>query len=295
MSKRSKSEKYAPNIVVFLVEGDSDKIALEAPLAELIYKKFPNYKVCFLLQERKVNKAGNELEDADCNEEDDENLNNDDEEFIDDVEYAYGGDITTSSFVTPSNIETKITRRFVMPATRKDGIYPKKIAKIIHIVDLDGAYIPNGNIMPYSFERQGYEKVFYDDEKGVIETADVEAIIDRNDRKRQNLEHLLNLPESKIKIKSKSIPYEIYFFSSNLDHFINKDANLERDKKRRANEFIRNYGLETETFVKYFFEDKCSIGKMGYEESWRYIKNDSNSVKRYTNIDCLIRSLTADN
>ena len=288
MPKRNKKEKQAPNIVIFLVEGESDKIALELPLSNLIFDHFPEYEVRFLLQERQVSNTGDEVEDVDSD--DDE----DDEELLDEVEYAYGGDITTSSFVKPSNIETKITNRFIMPATKKDGIYPKKIAKIIHIVDLDGAYIPDENVVPYSDEHQGNEKPYYDGEGGRIETADVSAIIDRNDRKRKNLEHLLTLPEQKIKVRTKSIPYEIYFFSSNLDHFINNDANVETGKKYLADQFIRSYGLDTEEFAKYFFEDECSVGHMGYKESWEFIKENSNSVKRYTNIDCLIRNLTSD-
>ena len=288
MPKRNKKEKQAPNIVIFLVEGESDKIALELPLSNLIFDHFPEYEVHFLLQERQVSNTGDEVEDVDSD--DDE----DDEELLDEVEYAYGGDITTSSFVTPSNIETKITNRFIMPATKKDGIYPKKIAKIIHIVDLDGTYIPDENVVPYSDEHQGNEKPYYDGEGGRIETADVSAIIDRNDRKRKNLEHLLTLPEQKIKVRTKSIPYEIYFFSSNLDHFINNDANVETGKKYLADQFIRSYGLDTEEFAKYFFEDECSVGHMGYKESWEFIKENSNSVKRYTNIDCLIRNLTSD-
>lgn len=289
LPKRSKKEKQAPNIVVFLVEGESDKIALELPLSNLIFDKFPEFEVRFLLQERQVNNTGDEVEDMDTDDDED-----DEEEFLDEVEYAYGGDITTSSFVTPSNIETKITNRFIMPATKKEGIYPKKIAKIIHIVDLDGAYIPDENVVPYSDEHQGNEKPFYDGEGGRIEAADVSAIIDRNERKRKNLEHLLTLPEQKIKVKTKSIPYEIYFFSSNLDHFINNDANVETGKKYLADQFMRSYGLDTEEFSKYFFEDECSVGHMGYEESWEFIKENSNSVMRYTNIDCLIRSLMSD-
>lgn len=289
MPKRSKKEKQAPNIVVFLVEGESDKIALEVPLSDMIYKKFPDYEVRFLLQERQVNNTGDEVEDVDTDDDDD-----DEEELLDEVEYAYGGDITTSSFVTPSNIETKITNRFIKPAIRKEGIYPKKIAKIIHIVDLDGVYIPDENVVLYSDEHQGYKKPYYDGDGGRIETADVAAIINRNDQKRKNLEHLLTLPEQKIKVKSKSIPFEIYFFSSNLDHFINNDANVGTRKKYLADKFIRSFGLETEDFTKYFFGDECSVGHMGYEESWEFIKENSNSVKRYTNIDCLIRSLMSD-
>lgn len=290
MPKKSKKEKQAPNIVIFLVEGESDKIALELPLSSLIDEKFPEYQVRFLLQEHQVSQTGDEVEDVDIDDDEEDT----EEELIEEIEYAYGGDITTSLFVTPSNIESKITHRFIRPAIKKEGIYPKKIAKIIHIVDLDGAYIPDENVVPYSEEHQGNEKPYYDGEGGRIEAADVSTIIDRNDRKRQNLEHLLTLPEQQIKIKTKSIPYEIYYFSSNLDHFINNDANVETGKKQLADQFMRSYGLDTEKFSKYFFEDAGAIGHMGYEESWNFIKENSNSVKRYTNIDCLIRKLMSD-
>ena len=277
--KRSKKEKQTPNTVVFLVEGESDKIALELPLAEMIHEKFPEYNVCFLLQERILNKSGDEVEDCDQN----------DDEFIEEIEYTYGGDITSSSYVIPSNIETKITSRFIIPATKKEGIYPKSIAKIIHIVDLDGVYIPDENIVSYSDERKEYEKFYYDGNECRIETVEVSKVIERNERKRRNLEYLMSL--QKIKIKSKSIPYEIYFFSSNLDHFINNDANIKSDKKKMANQFLYSYGLETEEFSKYFFNDEKAIGYLGYKESWDFIKEGTNSIKRYTNIDWLIRNL----
>ena len=285
MPKRTKKEKQAPNTIVFLVEGESDKIALEVPLSNMIDERFPEYQVKFLLQERQVSKTGDEVEDKTTDDEDD------DEELIEEISYESGGDITTSSFVKPSNIELKITNRFIKPAVRKDGLYPKKIAKIIHIVDMDGVYIPNENVVPYSARHQSNEKPFYDGENGLIETANVEGIIDRNNRKCQNLEYLLNLPEQKIKIQTKSIPYEIYFFSSNLDHFINQDANIESRKKYLANNFVRTYGIDIEEYSKFFLTDEASVGRLGYKESWDFIKQGSNSVQRYTNIDCLIRRL----
>lgn len=286
MPKKSRKEKQAPNIVAFLVEGESDQKALELPLSDMIFEKFPDYEVRFLLQERKVNKVGDEVEDADS-----DNDGDDDEELIEEDVYEHGGDITSSSYVEPKNIETKITNRFIMPAVRSDGVYPKKIARIIQIVDLDGAYIPNSNIVPYSAEHQDCEKTFYDGENGRIEAADISAIIDRNIRKRDNLEYLLSLPEQKIKIKTKSIPYEIYYFSSNLDHFINHNANVESGKKKLAQDFLDTYGLDTEAFTKYFLGDEGSVGHMGYMESWDFIKEGCNSVRRFTNIDCLIRKL----
>lgn len=282
MPKRSKRDKQEPNIVVFLVEGESDKIALELPLSDLIDQKHPDYEVRFLLQERKVNQTGIEVEDEAADDEEGE-------DFTEEELYDYGGDITTSSFVTPDNIEVKITNRFIMPAVRKEGIYPKRIAKVIHIVDLDGAFVPDTCVVPFAPAHQDRERPYYDGEQGVIEAIDTAAIIGRNGRKRSNLEYLLGLSE--IKVKTKKIPYEVYFFSSNMDHFINHDANVEGGKKKLADSFMRSYGLDTDAFVSFFQHDPGSLGHMGYAESWAFIRKESNSVRRFTNIDCLIHKL----
>lgn len=114
MTKKTKKIKRTPNFVVFLVEGESDTIILETALSDMIYKKNPDFEVRFLLQQKLVNKSGDEMDDS----EDDE-----DDSIIE--EYELGGDITSSSFVKPENIEKKITTRFITPATKSEGLYPK--------------------------------------------------------------------------------------------------------------------------------------------------------------------------
>lgn len=292
MSKKGKKEKQSPNFIVFLVEGESDKIALENPLSELIFEKYPDYEVRFLLQQRIVNKFGDEVDDDNEDEDDgdpEDDGEEDSESYIEE-EYVEGGDITTSSFVTPKNIVIKIENRFIKPATKAEGIYNRRIAKIIHIVDLDGAYVPDECVVPFSPERADCEKPFYDGERGIIEAKDVDAIRERNARKQANIDFLLTLCDEGIKIGSRVIPYEIYFFSSNMDHFINHDANLGSGKKHYADRFLREYGFDTEKFAAFFFNDPASIGHLGYDESWNAIR-DQNSVMRHTNIDCLIKRL----
>ena len=305
---KNKKERKHPQFVIFLVEGDSDQQALETPLSNMIYDKHPEYQVRFLQQRRLVNKKTqeelddnedeNDVEDSEYEDDtdadeafDDDESEDTDDDSDDEEEYELGGDITTSSYVEPKNIETKITNRFITPRTVDEGLYPKYIVKIIQIMDLDGTYLKEDRVVNYAPERADREKAYYNTETEVIETNDIEGIIDRNERKIKNTEYLLNLPEGKIKIKTKSIPYEAYFFSTNLDHFINNDANIEGGKKGLAKAFMREYGLDTETFCNYFFKDPDSVGKMGYEESWKYITEGTNSIKRLTNIDCLIRRL----
>lgn len=279
MTKKTKKIKRTPNFVVFLVEGESDTIILETALSDMIYKKNPDFEVRFLLQQKLVNKSGDEMDDS----EDDE-----DDSIIE--EYELGGDITSSSFVKPENIEKKITTRFITPATKSEGLYPKYIAKIIHIVDIDGVYIPDENVIPLSSEHERHDGIYYCGEAGIMETPSIENTRSRNKQKRMNLDYLLSMQDQKIKIGSKLIPYEIYYFSSNMDHFINNDANLKRGKRALADKFLRSH-LSTPLFCKYFLEDEDSLGKKGYWESWDEIRKGTNSIRRHTNIDCLIRSL----
>ena len=284
MSKKSKKskDKVEPNIIVFLVEGDSDTIALETPLSELIFNKHPDFEVRFLQQERLVNNRHEEVDDP---EDEDEN------EGDDNVEFQIGGDVTSSSFVTPNNIENKIYRRFILPAVKREGIYPKRIAKVIQIVDLDGVYISDDNVVPYFEKSDNIDKTIYDEQLGIIQCADIEMIRERNLNKRANLDYLISLPEGKIKLGSKRIPYEIYFFSSNLDHFLYNEANLSSGKKKQADFFLRTTGLDSEAFTKFFLEDSAAIGHLGYEESWRIIRQNVSSLERHTNIDYLIGQL----
>lgn len=288
MTKRSKHNKQTPNFVIFLVEGESDIITLEMALSELIYCKYPNFEVRFLLQEILVNKKGDELNEPENElEEPDDSV-----DYIEDEEFQSGGDITSSYYVNPDNIERKITQRFIKPATKAEGLYPKRIAKIIQIVDLDGTFIPEERIIPLTSMHKDHKGYYYDGENGTIESSDIEAVINRNRRKAKNINYLSSLTE--LKVDNKSIPYEIYFFSSNLDHFIHNNANIEGGKKKLAGTFMRIYGLDKNAFCNFFINDPHSIGHLGYKESWKEIKNGINSVQRHTNIDCLIRSLMVE-
>ena len=282
MAKKDKNKKRTPIYIVFLVEGDSDIIVLQTPISELIFNKNPDYEVRFLLQHRLINKSGDEMDDLEEESED--------EEIIE--EYAVGGDITSSSFVKPKNIEERIRKRFITPATKSEGLYPKYIAKIIHIVDLDGVYIPDENVIPLSPERAGQDGIYYDGEKGIMEAPSIKNAIQRNTDKRKNLDYLLSLHDQKIKIGSKMIPYEIYYFSSNMDHYVNNDPNLKKGKRAAADHFLRRkINNEASLFCSFFLNDEDSLGKIGYWESWDEIKKGTNSIRRHTNIDCLIRRL----
>ena len=271
--RKEKKEKRPANVIVVIVEGISDCKALEFHLSELFCKKYgKDITIKFQIRERVI-----------------ERRIDDEDDYIDD-EIEEGGDITTEWLSKPSNIEDRIYKQYVIPLmNNSSGILPKFFLKIIHVMDLDGAYIDDDSIVPLTENHLDDDKPFYDGENQQIKTGNVEGIIFRNRQKRENIDYLLSLPEGKIKINQKSIPYEAYYFSSNLDHFIHHEANLKFNKVELAEEF----GLNTseEDFISYFCDDPASLGRLGYQESWDEIRKGNQSVCRHTNLDCLIRSL----
>ena len=90
-------------------------------------------------------------------------------------------------------------------------------------------------------------------------------------------------------IKQKSIPYEAYYFSSNMDHYIHHEANPKFNKAQMAEEF--GFHISEKDFISYFCDDPDALGHLGYQESWDEIRKENQSVCRHTNLDYLIRSL----
>ena len=259
MGKRPKR-----NIVLFLVEGKSDREALKLAIPELYDQIDENIEVYFPVIRRE------------------------DEEK--------GGDITTSRYtdrqgktywVHPNNIQDAIYTLFLDDFFDSEKILPKDIAEIIQIVDTDGAYISDGCIVEDP-SLQEEESPFYTDDE--ISCLDIEKIKLRNQQKSENLTYLSKC--STIKVKQKTVPYSVYYFSSNLDHFLHHSANLDyRMKRNLAETFARNYIGDVEGFIKEIAEDPDAVKDMSYEESWDYIKKENNSLHRHTNLNVLLTKL----
>jgi len=110
MGKRPKKK-----IFLFLVEGVSDRNALEVPFGQLLEDIDPDIVLEFAM------------------------LMQDDGSF--------GGDITSKNGIHPDNIERFIDEIMVSPLLKRTGLYPKDIVEIIHFVDMDGAYIDDNLVV----------------------------------------------------------------------------------------------------------------------------------------------------
>lgn len=217
-------------VIVFIVEGFSDKETLNGILTELFDEK----RIVFSIVD---------------------------------------GDITTQNSTKVENIRSKVGK-CIDKAMQKDKFLNKNIEMIVHLIDTDGAYIPDKNIV-----KNDNVDIFYND--STIETNDVNAIIKRNNKKKA-IVNILSTMQSINKGKIR-IPYYMFYMSCNLEHVLHNIKNATQEQKDSlAEEIEDNYIDNPSEFVKFMTESDFSV-KGEYKETWDFIKKDINSICRYSN------------
>lgn len=251
-------------IVLFLVEGDSERIALQNRIAALFDEIDESIEVFF----------------PEIFHQDTEDPN---------VIIETGGDITQMYSVCPDNYDKRVTELFLRDFCDINKILPKDILQIYQLVDMDGAYISDEQIKEYE-NPEDAGKPYYGENEIVCKNRD--SLISRHERKRLNLNYLKS--KETIKVGSKTIPFEVYFFSSNLDHFIHNEANLPDEQKTYlAGCFSDGFIGDTEGFANIFLQDSDSAQGVTYEESWEQVTAQDSlfSLQRHTNFNLLVEKL----
>lgn len=180
------------------------------------------------------------------------------------------GDITTRTGIDEHKIRNEIGK-IVKAFKDKYHLKPDHFMEVIHIIDTDGLYLKEDCI-----HQADVEKPLYMDDG--IYTKNVEGIIQRNKKKSAVVERMLEIGNV-----LKSIPYSVYYFSSNMDHVLHNNANLSnQEKDDLADAFDEEYADKPEEFVSLMRSSSFAV-KGTYEETWNFIKVDNNSVQRYSN------------
>lgn len=188
------------------------------------------------------------------------------------------GDITTKDNVTSNTILAELGKCINRFKNDSYNVYKYKnedFSEIVHLVDMDGAFITDECIIEHD------EDIFYDEDSIYCRNRDY--IIARNKQKRDNIKKLVET--NKI---LKIVPYSIYYFSSNLEHVLHDETNISKARKNKLSEnFDIKYGNDEKLFCEFFLDATFSVNKQ-YKESWEFIKDDKNSLKRHTNFNLFI-------
>lgn len=190
------------------------------------------------------------------------------------------GDITSKNGSSFGTILAKIGE-LIKQQCYIEKFQTSDILRIIHIIDTDGAFVSDSVVKEdMSLDDK---KIHY--ENDAIYTNKTDGIKNRNARKKAILLKLL----STHKLIGKD--YKIYFLSRNLEHVFHNDARDltedDKDEKRRlSNQFDAQYGDNFDAFKK-FITDATFAVPGNYEETWNFIKQDCNSLKRYSNLHLL--------
>ena len=199
-------------------------------------------------------------------------------EFIDNINtnetikfQITSGDVTSKLNITPQNCREEINK-ILLSFLERSKLRKTDIIKIIHILDVDGIYIPEINII----EDKNIKKFLYTI-NGIVAPSK-ENVQKRNESKKQIVEKLL------VTSKINSIPYEMYYMSCNLEHVLHDKLEdiSEDEKKELANKFADRFYEKEIEFID-FINNKDFKVLGDYKVTWDFIKKDLNSVNRYSN------------
>ena len=181
------------------------------------------------------------------------------------------GDITTRDYVDTDAIIAKINT--CLESIKEKYRYEQEdFQKIIHLVDLDGVYVPDSCI-----KQADVKKIKYHSDH--IETNNVPGTITRNHKKGQILFKLRRTG------KINKIPYKVYYMSCNLEHVLYNELAeyTDGEKERMADEFAEMYEGKVDDFVQFISNPLIAVAG-NYQDTWKFIERDFHSLNRYTNI-----------
>ena len=181
------------------------------------------------------------------------------------------GDITLKDYISSADILKKINEQIEGVKIRY-RYNQDDFIKIIHIVDMDGVYISDTDIIETDVEKIQY----YEDH---IDAKCANLISERNKRKGDILYKLRKTG------KINGIPYRIYFNSCNLEHVLYGELKEYSDEEKQilSDDFADRYDGKAGEFIEFIFSSNIAV-QGTYQKTWNYIEKDLNSLKRHTNM-----------
>lgn len=192
------------------------------------------------------------------------------------------GDVLTRDFTSSDKIVAAVWEQV---KAFMGTIYKKNdICRIVHLTDMDGVFVPDDAVIGDS-TRGDDAPPYYTATQ--IQTPNRVGILNRNERKRNNIDRLSACS------KIANIPYSMYYFSLNLDHVLHGKTNIsEWEKIQCAEAFDLKYGEDPNGFILFMKESSFSVCD-NYRSSWAFIKTGVHSLERYSNFGIELPSVEA--
>ncbi len=181
-------------------------------------------------------------------------------------------DITAGEDMTVKYIESRIQKEVTEYLRKHPYIEKGDILKVVQIIDTDGAFIPASQVLQSETGKTEYFETH-------IAARNKDRLIRRNISKRQIVYHLMRSGAV------SEFPYEIYYFSRNLEHVLHDipDALDDDRKEDLAYENAMRYKDQPKEFLKFLYESSFHVPGT-YEETWKFIMENTNSLRRYSNM-----------
>ena len=200
-----------------------------------------------------------------------------------DTYLPYHGDITFTesekTIVKKLNDLVLAWRRGEKPIRPFCPVLPSDVAKIVHVIDLDGTFIPEDCVVLGDVGNVEYTE-------DSIRYMDRDFIIGRNRKKARAIRKLLTIKAV------DNVPYDVFFMSCNMDHVLFDTRNpMSKAKGFNARTFASRCKKPEDLANSIFSESVCSNDSL--TESWEFIQKDCNSLNRHTNFNLLLQELKA--
>lgn len=186
-----------------------------------------------------------------------------------------GGDITTRTGTNAQNCIRRVVDQ-IKDFLESDFYRKSDLLEVIHLVDLDGAFVSKDCIIQNEGELKAGDHVHYTRES--IVTDYIESICHRNEQKSEVLKKLCETKELYGKI-----PYQIYFFSCNLEDVFYNMANAEDDSKYRlAKQVVDRFIGQPSQFVQFMNSKDIALAGT-YATTWEIVQQGTESLHRHSN------------
>ena len=181
------------------------------------------------------------------------------------------GDITTKDDVNASNVVARVNS-VVKEAMKKYAFRSTDLQYIVHLIDTDGAFIPDNAIQ----NNPNAAHIEYN--LNTIQTVDVEAIQQRNAKKTG----LVGILRGKSEINKK--PYKVFYFSRNMEHVFHDEIRelTSEQKMDLAEKFDDTYANRPQDFLNFIRSSGFAV-QGDYSQTWDFIAQGTHSLERWSN------------